>query len=196
MLVRQAFTVALLVGLAGCAAPYTVREQRQPNPFAARDATFAVLPLDFSNAHIDEGPPTNVPWNDDDRAEFEHAKTVMNAAFQHEVLTSLHQGGIAAEPATSPGAKHAAFLIQPEVLEVTPGDFSGGVGHPATHVRIGVRIVDRSGQILDVVEVEHDTMGDPLAGTLDQRFHVDGSTVAERVASYVHERVTPGSELR
>ncbi len=195
MLVRQVFAVATLVGLAGCAAPYTVREQARSNPFASGEATFAVLPLDFSNAHVDQGPPTNVPWNDEDMAEYEHAKTVMNAAFQHEVLNSLHQHGISATAAGSSSSQHASFLIRPEVLEVTPGDFSGGVGHPATHVRMGVAIVDRSGRVLDVVEVEHDTLG-AIAGDLDQRFNADGSMVAERVASYVHDRVAPGSELR
>jgi hypothetical protein len=195
MLVRQAFAVAAVVALAGCAAPYTVREQSRPNPFAGNAATFAVLPLDFTNTHVDEGPPTNVPWNDDDRAEFEHAKLVMNAAFQHEVMASLRHEGIAADAASSPRARNAAFFIKPRVLEVTPGDFSGGAGHPATHVRLGVEIADRSGQVLDVVEVEHDTLG-AIAGTLDQRFRTDGGVVAERVASYVHERVVPGSELR
>ncbi|HVY46085.1 MAG TPA: hypothetical protein VHB21_09410 [Minicystis sp.] len=196
MRVRSTVTIALVLGLSGCVGPYTVREQRSPNPFAGSEASFAVMPLDWSRAYVDPGPPTNVPWNDDDRAEFEHAKRAMNGAFQRELVAALRRDGIGAHVAGASGAHDAAFAIRPVVLEVTPGDFSGGPGHPATHVRVGAAIVDRGGQVLDVVEVEHDTLGDPLASTLDQRFTLDGGSVGERVAAYVHGRVVPGSELR
>ena len=50
--------------------------------------------------------------------------------------------------------------------------------------------------MLDIVEVEHSTAGDLLAGNIPRRMSIDGGHVGERLALYVHERVLPGTELR
>jgi hypothetical protein len=195
MLVRHAFAIVLGLGLAGCAAPYTVRQQSLPNPFAGAAPSFAVMPLDFSIAHVDEGTP-GTKWEDGEKEDFERAKVAMNVAYQREVLSSLHDAGIAAAPARAANAASAAYVIRPHVLEITPGDFTGMTTGLRTRVRVGVEIASRSGEVLDVVEVEHTTADDPLAGDVEARFTANGSTVGERLAIYVHERVAPGSEPR
>jgi hypothetical protein len=194
MLVRHAFVIVMGLGLAGCVGPYTVREQSQSNPFTASEASFAVMPLDFSIAHVAEGTP-NTHWTDGEKEDFERAKVAMNIAFQSEAVKSLHHAGISAAPAPSPNAKTAAFVVTPKVLEIHPGDFTGLTGL-STHVRIGIEIASQRGEVIDVVEIEHTTANDPLAGDVEQRFTTDGSTVGERLAIYLHERIVPGSELK
>ena len=194
MLTRHALAVATLACLAGCAAPYTVRQQSRPNPFATRGASFAVLPLDFSSTHTGDGTP-ETRWDAREKADFERAKISMSAAFQQEFVKTLREDGIPAAAAGSAPVEGAEFVIQARVLEITPGDFSG-MGAPSTHLRVGAAITNRSGQVLDVVEVEHGTVGDQLAGTTHRRLVLDGTHVGERVAIYLHQRVVPGSEPR
>jgi hypothetical protein len=193
MLVRHALALAALASLLGCAAPYTIRQQSRPNPFAStRHASFAVLPLDFSSAHVESGVPETA-WDRRQHADFERAKSAVSAAFQQELVKTLHDDGISVTPAVSAPAASADFIIQPRVLELTPGDFSG-MGHPVSHIRVGAVITSRSGQVLDVVEVEHGTVGDQLAGPTHRRMTLDGGHAGERLAIYLHNRVAPGSE--
>jgi hypothetical protein len=193
MLNRQAFAFLALAGLVGCTAPYTVKRQSRPNPFA-HHASFALMPMDFSAAEIrDQAPET--PWTAREAAQFEHAKRSLSAAFEREVVTYLREGGVEVVPAGSPAAASAPFVVKPRVVEITPGDFTG-MGGPSTHLRVNIAVSTRGGQVLDVVEVEHSTVGDPTAGDTRMRLTLDGSFTGERFASYLRERVIPGSELR
>lgn len=193
MSIRHAVALAALAGLFGCSTPYTIRQQSRPNPFATRGASFAIMPLDYTPIDVSGTPETS--WDARERADFERAKIAANAAFQEEFAKVLRQDGIAAAPAGSPLAANAAFVIQPHVITVTPSDFSG-MGGTTTDLRVGATISTRDGQVLDVVEVEHSTAGDLLAGNVHRRMTIDGSHVGERLALYVHERVLPGTELR
>ena len=188
------FTVsAALAGLVGCAAPYTVKQQTRPNPFANR-ASFELAPLDFTSVHLHDGRG-DTPWTEIDRRTFERAKRSLSAAFEKEVIDYLGQGGVPVTLAGAPGAEKAAFVIEPHVVEITPGDFTG-VGGAGSHLRVRVAISNRRGQVLDVLEVEHGTTGDPLAGDTSRRMILDGGIAGERLAGYLHERAVPGSELR
>ncbi|HVY44626.1 MAG TPA: hypothetical protein VHB21_02055 [Minicystis sp.] len=193
MLRAHAIALGLAALATGCVAPYTVKRQVRPNPFPGQ-ASFALLPLDFTTAEVQVDALPETPWTAKEKRQFEAAKVRMNVAFTREVLADLTRAGIRIAPAGSPTASDARFVIQPRVVEITPGDFSG-MGKPSSHVRVNVAIATRGGQVLDVVEVEHGTLGDPLAGDTEARLAIDGSFVGERLAGYVHERVVPGSEL-
>ena len=190
---RHAFVAACFLCLAGCVSPVTVHQQGPA--FAAREASFEVMPLDYSHARIPLGTP-GIDWREEEKAEFEEAKVAANNAFLAEVVKNLHHDGIAATLPAHGDAHQTRYVITPEVLEVAPGDVTGATDGLATHMKVGVTIADREGHVIDVVEVEHGTTPGAFAGGMTERLVADGSTVGERLASYVHERVAPGSELR
>lgn len=177
-----------LLALAGCGPPWVVRAQATPNPLLGQKR-FAVKSIDYTGLRVGEKSEEGYLAEKDAEARSNWAgdKTAMNDEFFNKLRSVAKDAGIEVVP-----GEDADYVIAPSIAWIEPG-FYAAVAAKASEVQMTVRILDRSGAVLDEIEMRHNTPASMTNPAVGNRLRDDAEALGKYMAKYLEER-TSGAE--
>jgi hypothetical protein len=172
----------------GCAKPYHIIHQAQPNPFIGK-TQFVIAPVDFTGLRVgsktedeyiaDKKDESVESWNGD--------KQAINDKFQESLSGRSAEKGLDVTPAN--GVVHT-YLIKPQVRFIEPG-FYAYVAKAPSKVEMVVVITDEHNNEIDKIMVEHGTDSGMFNPSSGQRLRSDAEALGSYVSIYLKDRTTP-----
>jgi hypothetical protein len=170
---------------AGCAQEWIIHSHASPDPFR-NQKEFAVMPIAFADLRVGEKNQSEAGYLADKSPTEAQAFYADEAALNVEYLRSLTEAareiGIHIAPAAS--QQTAAFLIQPSVTSIDPGQ---GAKWPSA-VRMLVRVGTMDGKVFDTVEIRNRSS----AYSPEARLRNDGLELGKTTVEYLKTRVMSG----
>ena len=180
----------------GCAPPWTVIKQAEPNPFIGKN-DFVVLPVEYEGLMV--GTKTEEEYlaeKKDKKVElFERDKGDVEDLFTTNLQAEAKDDGITVKS----GGEVTGYAIRPLVKMMEPGFFAAVVSKPS-QIIMRVRIEDKDGKVLDEIEIEHETTTKTIGGGLvkipvgdvsaNDRWRSDAKALGKYAALYLIHRVT------
>ena len=171
----------LLTFLVGCAAPWQVVKQADPNPMLGK-RKFGLAPINFRGLRVGEKTEQDylAKKSDETRAKWVGDKHRMNRNFRESLIAEASEAGIEIERG---GASD--FTLVPRVRWLEPG-WNVGVAQKRSKVRMTLAIMDSDGNVVDTIKLKHRTEGYTTRGRLED----DAEALGEMAADYVKLRAT------
>jgi hypothetical protein len=187
---RRVFLLASLslLALAGCGPPWVVRAQASPNPLLGQKR-FAVKSIDYTGLRVGEKTEEGylAEKDADSRSNWAGDKTGMNDEFFNKLRSGAKDAGIEVVP-----GEDADYVIEPRVPWIEPG-FYAVVASKPSEVQMTVRILDRSGALVDEIEMRHQTAASMTNPAVGNRLRDDAEAIGGYMAKYLEQR-TSGAE--
>ncbi|NUP10376.1 MAG: hypothetical protein HOW73_30365 [Polyangiaceae bacterium] len=174
---------------AGCAPPWTVIKQAEPNPFAGKKE-FVVLPIDYEGLMVGNKTEAEYLGEKKDKTvdRFEQDKVDMNDLFTTNLQAVAKDEGIDVDVAAG---EVKTFVIKPHIGFMEPG-FYAVVASAPSEVVLRLKIEDKDGKVLDEIEIKHQTppsnWGNVAAGS---RYRQDAEWIGRVAGRYLTTRVYP-----
>jgi hypothetical protein len=182
MKTMRTWCMALLcLGAVGCASPWTVIRQDTAVSVPAR-AKLAVARLDTS-AIAKEGKSDVETLRGHG---VEAGPSFLDTAFSQSFATNASRDG---SFTVHDDHSHADYVIRPLLADIEPG-FTGAAYSRPSRAVMRVQIEDKSGRVLDVIEVESSTDGTTEVDTVEERYQRDMQRISQRVLEYLKTRAT------
>ena len=181
----------------GCAPPWTVIKQAEPNPFVGK-REFAVLPVEYEGLRVGEKTEEEYKASKEDKTvgRFEEDKEKVATTFVANLQAEAQDEDITVTPAAG---EVTGYVVRPLVKFMEPGFFAAVVSKPSKIV-MRVRLEDKDGKVLDEIEIEHETATKTMGGGLvkipvgdvsaGQRWTSDAEELGKYAALYLIHRVT------
>jgi hypothetical protein len=171
----------LFLASVGRASPWTVIRQDAAVSVPAR-AKLAVVTLDTS-AIGKEGKSDVETLRGHG---VEAGPSFLDAAFSRSFAASVSRDG---SYTVHDDASHADYVIRPLLADLDPG-FSGTAYSRPSRTVMRVQIEDKSGRVLDVIEVQSSTDSTTEVDTVEERYQRDLQRISQRVLEYLKTRST------
>jgi hypothetical protein len=171
----------LCLSTVGCASPWTVIRQDTTVVVPAR-AKLNVATLDTS-AIGQEGKSDVETLRSQG---VETGPAFLSAEFAQSFAANVSRDG---SFTVHDDATHADYVIRPTIADLEPG-FSGTSYSRPSRTVMRVQIEDKSGRVLDVIEVESSTDGTTEVDTAQERYQRDLQRISRSVLEYLKTRST------
>lgn len=190
MLRRVWLLAVMFLGLfvVGCAPPWTVIKQAEPNPFVGK-TEFVVMPVDYTGLRV--GSKTEEEYLSEKKDKtvdsFQQDKVDMNELFTTNLRAVATDNGIDVDVAAG---EVTTYVIKPHVGFMEPG-FYAVIASAPSEVVMRLKIEDKDGKVLDEIEIVHQTSpsnwGNVAAGS---RYREDAEWIGRVAGQYVAHRVS------
>lgn len=186
---------AFCLFVVGCAPPWTVIKQAEPNPFTGKKE-FVVMPVDYSGLKIGEKTEEEYLGAKEEKAEekgkesktresLQTDKEEVSNRFQDHLKKVSAKDGISVNLATG---EVTTFVIKPHIGFMEPGFYAYVASRPSEIV-MTLKIEDKDGKLLDEIEIKHRTEASMINAAAGTRYRKSGDAIGDIVGEYIRLRV-------
>lgn len=173
--------------LSGCAYPWTVVRQAEPNPFLGKK-DFVVMPIDYTDLRV--GSKTEEEYLSEKKDKtvdsFLADKDAMNDIFIGTLKDSAASEGVTVREAAG---EIDTYVIKPHIGRIEPG-FYAFVASKPSEVIMRLRIENKDGKLLDEIELRHQTSAQNFANVAaGSRYRTDAEWIGQIAGQYLGYRV-------
>jgi len=173
--------------LVGCARPWRVLRQAPSNPLVGL-AVLAVRPLRFDAMRV--GGETESVYvaglDDEEKKTWAQDKEAMDDRFVEALREEAAEAGLKVVPES----ETSRYVVRGHVRFIEPGFYAYVAAQPS-ETRIVVTVTTAEGEVVDEIEVVHQTNATITNAAVSNRVRKDAEMIGKAVGKYLRGRVVP-----